>query len=91
MYSSAVLYVLSAIAPPVEYVEPFTELLIEAVRSSPVRIDPNVHYFPILSSACVILVVADTSQSDSRPVGVLLPEPGPPITANCETYLERAG
>jgi len=35
MYSSGVLYILSAITPPPEYVEPFTETFIEAVKSSP--------------------------------------------------------
>lgn len=37
-YSSGVLYILSAVTPPVEFVNPLTESFIDAVRMSPVGI-----------------------------------------------------
>lgn len=36
-YSSGVLYILSSITPPPELVEPFTDVFIDAVKSSKVR------------------------------------------------------
>lgn len=42
-YSSGVLYILASITPPSEFIEPLTEVFIEAVRSSPVSSSSQTH------------------------------------------------
>ena len=70
-YSSAVLYILSAITPPPEFVEPFTETFIEAVKSSPVC-----YRIPMFLGSLLIrsLVLAYPPQSDSGPFSLVLPQ-----------------
>lgn len=74
-YSSAVLYVLSAVTPPPEYVEVIADNFINAIKSSTVRSA----FFALSNTERILIshevVVADSCECTSNPHCVLLPEP----------------
>lgn len=70
-YSSAVLYVLSAVDPPEEYVGVIAENFLQAIKSSSVR---YLAFYEVLLSY-QIAVMAHSLESAPHATGILLPQP----------------
>ena len=73
MTQSAVLYVLSAITPPHEYVEDILNHFVNAIKSSTVCV--SVIHVSILVVLTRGTVVEDQAECVTYPCGFLLPEP----------------
>lgn len=69
-YSSAVLYVISAVTPPSEYVEAIADNFLRAIKSSGVRGNPD---SIICSSERVLAVLANPIERPPNPYRLLLP------------------
>jgi len=70
---SAVLYVLSAVTPPHEYVEDILNHFVNAIKSSTVCV--SVIRVSILVVLTCGTVVEDQAECVTYPCGILLPEP----------------
>lgn len=78
-YSTAVLYVLSAVSPPIEYVEAILSNFVSAIKSTTV----GVYAFlsdPGLMTSHSLLVLAYPTPSTADAGGVFLPEPSVHLT-----------
>ena len=73
MIQSAVLYVLSAVTPPHEYVEDILNHFVNAIKSSTVCV--SVVYVNILVALTCGTVVENPTGCVAHPCGFLLPEP----------------
>ena len=73
MTQSAVLYVLSAVTPPHEYVEDILNHFVNAIKSSTVCV--SVIHVSILVVLTRGTVVEDQAERVTYPCGFLLPEP----------------
>ena len=72
MIQSAVLYVLSAVTPPHEYVEDILNHFVNAIKSSTVRV--SVTYVSFLAALTRGTVVEDQAECVAYPCGFLLQE-----------------
>jgi len=70
---SAVLYVLSAVTPPHEYVEDILDHFVNAIKSSTVRV--SVIYVNIFAALTRGTVVENQAECVTYPCGFLLPQP----------------
>lgn len=73
MIQSAVLYVLSAVTPPHEYVEDILNHFVNAIKSSTVCV--SVVYVSIPAVLTRVTVVENQVECVTYPCGFLLPEP----------------
>lgn len=82
-YSSGVLYILASITPPSEFIEPLTEVFIEAVRSSPVSSSFRTRLGG-WSLNIALSVMAHPTQDHPCPRCVVLPEHFQSPIINCQ-------
>ena len=73
MIQSAVLYVLSAVTPPREYVEDILNHFVNAIKSSTVRV--SMIYVNTIAVLTRGTVVEDQAECATHPCGFLLQEP----------------
>lgn len=71
-YSSGVLFIMASINPPQELIEPYTESLIDSVKTSSVSLARHPGSEKVLTS---IIVLAHTAQGHSSSCGLVLPKP----------------
>jgi hypothetical protein len=70
-YSTAVLYILSAVSPPIEYVEAILSHFVTTIKSTTVRLNLALHGTP--TDCCpAIVVLAYTTSSAANLGGFLL-------------------
>lgn len=85
-YSSGVLYILSSIAAPPEFIEPLTEAFIDAVESSSVSGVSSSNSLNCSYCYFCFLVMADSAQSHSRSRCLVLPKPFKPASYISQTH-----